>query len=212
MKYLVTLAFFILYTFNSYSQYVSYQDGSPAREIKLVNVEGSELLYPDWTKGSIKLASGRVYDEMLLKYNIYEDQLYFQGKDNATMKFTSTVVEFRFGSDVYRNGYPAIKDFNELSYFKVLSEGKATLLKKITKNVIDVKEFNSSITVKKIADDKIYYLFNNGKMLLLKSDKATFLGLVSDKKSEIEAYLKANKINFKKEEDLIALVTAYNKL
>jgi len=212
MKYLVTLAFFILYTFNSYSQYVSYQDGSPAREIKLVNVEGSELLYPDWTKGSIKLASGRVYDEMLLKYNIYEDQLYFQGKENATMKFTSPVVEFRFGSDVYRNRYPAIKDFNELSYFKVLSEGKATLLKKITKNVIDVKEFNSSITVKKIADDKFYYLYDNGKMLLLKSDKATFLGLVSDKKNEIEAYLKANKINFKKEEDLITLVTAYNKL
>jgi len=212
MKYLVAIAFLMLYTSKSYSQYVSYQDGSPAREIKLVNVEGSELLYPDWTKGSIKLASGKVYEGMLLKYNVYEDELYFKGKDDVTMKFTSPVVEFRLDSDIYRNGFPAVKAFSQLSYFKVLAEGKATLLKKMSKNILDVKEFNSSIAVKKIADDKSYYLYINGKMLPLKSDKNTFLGLLSDKQNELESYLKANKINFKKEEDLIDLVVAYNKL
>lgn len=192
------------------AQALSYQDGSPAKEIKLVNVEGSELLYPNWRPGSAKIASGIVYSNINLKYNLYADEVYFLGKDSVSMKFISPVNEFHLEKDVFKNGYPTIKTFNNLSYYLVMVEGKTTLLKKLTKNIIEVKEFNSSITTKKIMDDKAYFLFVDGKISQVKNDKSAFLEALVDKKETIDKYLKTNKINFKKDEDLIVLINAYN--
>ncbi|GGI28936.1 hypothetical protein GCM10008119_35130 [Pedobacter mendelii] len=194
------------------AQALTYQDGSPAKEIKLVNVEGSELLYPNWRLGSAKIASGIVYSNISLKYNLYEDQLYFLGKDSISMKFISPVNEFHLEKDVFKNGYPPVKTFNNLSYYLVMVEGKATLLKKLIKSIIDVKDFNSSITTKRIMDDKSYFLFINGVINQVKNDKSSFLNLFKDKSSEMESFFRANKTNFKKDEDLINAISYYNTL
>lgn len=212
MKCFFIVFFLILTGKGLQAQFVTYQDGSPAKEIKLINVEGSELLYPDWIRGSVKLANGGLYSDLMLKYNLYEDQLYFLGKDNITMKFASPVFEFYLDKDLYRNGYPSIKNLTSLSFFHILVDGKVTLLKKISKNIIEVKEFNSATAIKKIVDEKNNYLFLKGSLKPLKTDKASLLDLFFDKKNEVDAYLKANKVNFKKDEDIVTFVKYYNSL
>ncbi|MCZ4224013.1 hypothetical protein [Pedobacter rhodius] len=212
MKYLLILLFLSANTKQVLAQALTYQDGSPAKEIKLVNVEGSELLYPNWRLGSAKIASGVIYSNLSLKYNLYDDQVYFLGKDSISMKFINPVNEFHIEKDMFKNGYPAVKTFNNLSYYLIMAEGKATLLKKLTKNIIEVKEFNSSVTTKKIMDDKIYFLLVDGKITQVKNDKNSFISILADKKNEIDSYLKTNKVNFKKDEDLTALIKFYNDL
>lgn len=212
MKYFLVLFFLSIHSKQLLAQALSYKDGSPAKEIKLVNVEGSELLYPNWQPGSVKIASGTVYSNLLLKYNLYEDQLYFLGKDSVSMKFINPINEFHIGNDVFKNGYPSIKTFNNLSFYLVLVEGKTTLLKKLSKNILEVKEFNSSITTKKIMDDKAYFLLMEGTIVQVKNDKTSFLSVLINKKDEMDLFLKTNKINFKKDEDLITFVNSYNSL
>lgn len=211
MKQLLIYAF-ILFGYQLKAQYVSYQDGSPAREIKLQNVEGTELLYPDWKKGWVKLLNGNTYSDLMLKYNVYEDALYFLGKDNQAMAFTNPVLEFKLDKEVFKSGYPALKNLTSRSYYLVLTEGKITLLKKSAKNVLEMKEFNSATSTKKIVDQKNYYLIADGQLRPIKMDKNAFLDVLTDQKENIEAYLKTNKISFKSEEDLIRLITYYNSI
>ncbi|MFC4211884.1 hypothetical protein ACFOWA_11860 [Pedobacter lithocola] len=212
IRFLILMLFLSVSSKQLLAQALSYQDGSPAKEIKLINVEGTELLYPDWRLGSATVSSGASYTNLLLKYNVFEEVLYFLGKDSVSMKFVNPVKEFHIDKDVYKNGYPPVKSFNNLSYYLVLAEGKATLLKKISKNIIDVKDFNSSITTKRIMDDKFYFLFINGAISPVKNDKSSFLNVLKDKSSEMESFFKANKTNFKKDEDLIAAAAYYNSL
>jgi hypothetical protein len=111
---------------------------------------------------------------------------------------------------VFEKGFQPVGNLNENNFYQVLTEGKAKLLLD-TKFVTETKQVYGTGAV--TTTDKIlnYYGVIDGKILNL-SNADQLLTLMADKKEEINAYLKKEKVKFKKQADLEKLFNYYNQL
>lgn len=200
------------------AQQAIFADGSPAKELKAVDVVGTELYNINWQKAHVVLTNGTSYD-LSVKYNLYSDQLFFLSQ-GVTMSFVTTPRQFTFTSGTeklhktgfFRNGYPKNGEWTENAYYQVLIDGNNQLLKKTSKQIMETKEFNSSLTKKNFIDVTKLFLFKNGALQQIRNDKSFFLGLFDDKSKVIAEFISTNKVNLKKEEGLIKIVKYYNSL
>jgi hypothetical protein len=204
----------------SQAQYMQDINGVAMPTKIYTNVDGSPYLIDNWVKGSVKLANGKTYKDVLLKYDMVDGQLYFQHKPEETLTFVDPVKEFKLSyieSDMqqlklFRNGYPSIAGGNEKSFYEVLSDGTIQLLKHDAKSISEYKEYNSATVTKKFDDNIKYYLYNNNKLVAIKPDKKSILAAIPNKQPELDAYIKTNNLNLKKDEDLAKLIIYYNSL
>lgn len=193
-----------------------YNDGTPVTEKKPSDIEGDEFFHPDWQVGHVRTKAGKVYSGVKLKYNQREDQFYFLGANGLTMVFTSPVKEVVFGdsavgrTNVFRNGFPVVARLSPDSYFEVLVDGKGMLLKKTVKNVVEKREYNSSVVKKQIQNDVQYYFYNGENLLPVKKSKAAFVEGTKDRSAAIERFIADNKLNLRSEDDLVKLVRFIN--
>ncbi len=214
MKKIILFVVLSFVCISLHAQFSSHIDGTPARIVKKIDVEGTELLNENWIKGSAKIQDGTKFNDIMLKYNVLEDVPYFQGKDDAVMLFTKPVHEFTLNGGVptiFRSGFPAVGNFRENSYYQVLAEGKIILLKKIYKKITETREYNSATTVKKIGDNVAYYVFFEDKMIPLKKDKSFFINNFG-KKEAMQSFFSSEKIDLKSDEGLVKVVNKYNSL
>lgn len=214
MKKIVLFAVLSFVCISLHAQFSSHLDGTPARIVKKIDVEGTELLNENWVKGSAKTQEGVKIDNLLLKYNVLDDVPYFQGKEESLMMFSKPVHEFTLDDGapkVFRSGFPTAGNFKESSFYQVLTEGKATLLKKVFKKITEEREYNSAVTTKRITDNTAYFIFLDGKMLPLKKDKSFFVNNLG-KKEQLQSFFSAEKIDLKNDEGLIKVVDKYNSM
>jgi hypothetical protein len=220
MRNTIVLIAFVLSVFSGFSQgTISYYDGTPVLEKKRTDVEGTELLYPDWTVGTVTTKEGKTYRGIKLKYNLLEDRLYFLADNGVTMLFNTPVASFTIGDSAsmskaktFRNGFPATGNLKADAYFEVLASGKITLLKKTGKSIMETKEYNSPVVKKEIMDNVQYFIFSDNMLTPVKKDQSFIVQILKEKIPGIETYLKSTKLNLKKEEDLISLVAYSNTL
>ncbi len=222
MKKQIVIIFLFLVSFcNANAQgFVSYPDGSPVREIAYTDVEGTTLLFANFMPGEVTTTENKSYKNLQLNYNVFDNELYYLGKDKQIMIFATPVKEFKILETVgnqlitnlFRNGYPNIFDINSTSFYNVLTEGEIAFLKKEIKQITEFKPYNSSVTTKKIDNSTLYFIYFKNKIIALKKDKTFFETLFEDKKKNLNDFLANNKINFKLESDLIKLITYYNSL
>lgn len=195
--------------------YQSYVDGSPATLIKKIDVEGSEFLYDKWLPTTIKNTKGVEYKGVMVKYNLLEDVPYFLGKADQAMSFSVSLAEFIIQKEngelqKFKAGFPSIDKYNELTFYEVLVDGNAKLLKKNIKKITENREYNSATTVKRIVDNVGYFVFEGSKISVIKKENKSILAAVS-KKEQMQKYLFEKRISIKKEEDLIDIFQSYNK-
>lgn len=179
------------------------------------DVLGSQFLNEDWTAAIVKTQKDQLFKDISVKYSLLDDQLYFLGDKNVTMKFVAPIKEFSLlGKEgnvkVFKSGFPKIANFDGTSYYQILAEGKISLLKKVTKRIIEEREYNSATTTKRYIDNIKYFLSEKGEMTELKKDKK-FINEYFAKDVKVGEYLKANKIDFKNENNLISLIEYINK-
>lgn len=203
------------------AQFVENINGVPMREISgYTNVEGSAFLSDQWAKGMVKIADGRTFKDVLLKYDEVKDELYFKDKKGDTLIFVDPVREFKveyasgdeLHEKLFRNGYKNIPNSTENSFFEVLSEGTAQLLKRTTKSIVESKEYNSTTVVKRFDENIKYYIIVSEKVFPIKRDKKSILAVLTNKQPQLESYMRTNNINLKNDEDLVKLMAYYNSL
>jgi len=203
------------------AQFVHQQDYKPLMTKDYTNIEGSPYLYDDWIAGTVKLANGVTNKEpIMLKYNLLDDEVYFKDKAGEAMAFVVPVQEFTLNPTQidatlarrYRNGYKGIDGIKPAAYFEVLSDGKVQLIKKIVKVIFETQNIGSAAKTRSFIDKTKYYLVIDGNATAVKNDKKSLLATLSDKETQLEAYIKTNKVDFKKDADLAKLVTYYNSL
>ncbi|QKJ32098.1 hypothetical protein HQ865_20795 [Mucilaginibacter mali] len=190
-----------------------YQDikGNAIKENTSADVEGSPYLSKDWADGSVTVDKG-VYKDLKLKYDLKDDAVIFAGKDNAPMNFSDPVKRFSLNGRVFANGFPVVGPQGKNAYYEVLSDGKTKLLKHYVKHIQESKTYGSAAVNREYVQTETYFVFNDGKMIPAKADRKTLLDIFADKTAQLDAYAKANKINFKKDTDLGKLVDYYNSL
>ncbi|GAC1305038.1 MAG: hypothetical protein NVSMB24_13410 [Mucilaginibacter sp.] len=203
------------------AQFAENINGVPMREISgYTNIEGSAFLSDQWAKGMVKMADGRTFKDVLLKYDEVKDELYFKDKKGDTLIFSDPVREFKveyasgdeLHEKLFRDGYKNIPNSSENSFFEVLSDGTAQLLKRTTKSIAESKEYNSTTVVRRFDENIKYYIIVSEKIVPIKRDKKSILAALPNKHPQLENFMRTNNINLKNDEDLVKLMAYYNSL
>ncbi|HEV8079633.1 MAG TPA: hypothetical protein VGP43_02900 [Chitinophagaceae bacterium] len=213
----------INYRNQDFTAQLSMIDPRTGRSFKNIypDVNGFPFFIEDWKYSLIKLADGRKFDMIRTKLNLYTKELHFKTNNDVEMAFPGGYVREVnvYGSPEsnniiykFKTGFPKIDNQDQNTYYQVLCTGKATLLK-LTRKQITVNKNDLSGEVKKQFEAyEDYYVFSNEQMKSLKKEKKFILNTLSDKKDEIEVFVKKNTTNFKSVNDIADLFTYYNSL
>ena len=197
--------------------FVDYTDGRPVMANTDNEAEGSFFWNEEWCSGKVLLNKNRIVSGLNLKFNIYNQELYFN-RNNTTMAFADSVKEFEISCQAdgqsryayFRNGYPAVDRFNTTSYYQVLVDSSFQLLRSYRKELVEVEEINRP-KKKVLRDYSEYYVYTPaGKMVRIRADNKKIIEALPEYISRIQELLKEHKLKLKQEEDLIQLFILLN--
>lgn len=188
-------------------------NGRPLRIGQYENINGSPYLRDEWTKGRVVLANGNFFEGVPLKYDLVADQLLFQTEEGQVLEFVQPVREFHFeGKDnIYRSGFAPIDNHTSASFYQVLEDGNAKLLKKSDKVIREEKAYGTATITKNIMEYTNYYIEGDDQMVRVKNEK-DLLRALQGHEADLKDFIKKNKLKLKKEEDMVQLVKYYNSL
>lgn len=189
---------------------------TPLMVIKHTDVEGSPYFYNFWVKGKVTLKNGKSYSNDSLKFDLVDDKLIFKNDDGTLMYFAEPVGAFDLldkDSKVlhFKNGLPASNGLNAESYFQIIYDGKIPLFKRTGKFITESKQYNSASTIKSFNTIFNYYTLQNEALIKVSLNKKTIVALFGIKEEQLNDYLKQEKIDLKKDDDLNKLFTYFNK-
>jgi len=181
----------------------------PAFSLKSMNdadgieTEGSPYLDPAYTEGSFKIKTTKYISSM--RFNVYLDA--FEVEQGTTSMFINSYVVDTVYYKESRFAYK--KEENKLKAYEILSSSpKAELLKKYKvtffEGQIGVKGKKNSYPRYKSEKPEYYFAKTNEEKIQISGMK-NLVSLFPEKKEDIKAFIKANKLKKKKEKDLITL-------
>ena len=195
------------------AQFLQDIQGRVITEQSYTDVIGSPFLNDAFVNGNVVLTNGVKFKSVLLKYSSYNDELFFKNpKDESLLSFVVPVKSFELLGQTYVNGFPGIDNFTENSFYELIANSSVKLLLKNFKTILENKPYNSASVEKKFEDNKIYYVFKAGKMKRFKPSKKDFMETFADKSSEIDIFLKKEKVDFKNNADLVKVFEYYSSL
>lgn len=175
------------------------------------NIDGSPWLNDAWSQGTILNSAGTTFTNVSIKFDVANDRLiYLEGAEQ--LLFKENIKKFTMDGRTFINGLPAVDSLTSISYYELIADGKVKLLKHYIKRVVASPGYGSAVTNYRYSDKAAFYIYKDVKMYPVKLDKKSVLQVLSDKSEQIDTYLASHKVNFKKNEDLAALVTYYNSL
>jgi hypothetical protein len=179
-----------------------------------VDVIGYPFLYEEWQPGEIKILNeNNSYKGLNLKYDLVKDVLLFKSESGEALLFAKVVTDFKIYAD-NKNPvhYVLLKDpkYGISGFYEVLSDGKAKLLKKPVKKIVEKSEYASANKIRNFESINTFFIQKNDVLIPVKKDKKSFLSVLADKQVQIEKYADENKLSFKNEEDLSKIINYYN--
>ncbi|MFY0631855.1 MAG: hypothetical protein JXR05_15940 [Flavobacteriaceae bacterium] len=171
-----------------------------------------------------------IYDALLpAKVNDYKDIVsarYDAYKDVITIQINDSKIfylEKKLGNQIKfintKDVYEAFEgESGNVEFFKIVqkSDKYSLLVKQVVKLQGGTKPKNTYDEYKpavfKRAKDKFYLSFDNSKAIKLPTKKKKFYKIFSKKESEIKGFIKKNKLNIKKQKDILKIVDFYTTL
>lgn len=214
------LAFVFLLVTPAFSQGTAFlQDPVTAKNFnteKYAGMKGTPFLQDRWIRGTATTPKG-VYQDLELKFNVYDNTLFFN-KDDEAFEFQDEVLSFTLMPKpddsttylYYKKGITGA-DFTGNQYVQVLLEGPVGLYKLNLKQVSEMSEINAGI-VKTFTNNSKYYISKNQHLQFIKINKTDILNSLADKREKIQSYINEKKLSFRKDSDLIEVLTYYQSL
>ncbi len=220
MKSLIKLSFFFFIYATSANvnaqNFATDATGKPLILGKYGQIDGSVYLFDKWLPGKIVADNGKVYANVMLKYDVYDKALLFEYKaDDEPQQFADPIKNFVINAPqamIFQTGFPAIDSQNEDSFYQVLVKGKANLLKCYTKKLVGSQRVEKISLVGELQNETLFYIFKDNKIKRLSRSKGSILKIMEDKKAEMQDYLMANKPDLSNDVALATLVNYYNEL
>jgi hypothetical protein len=218
-KLFLTLFSFSFYVV-SFSQIdsVSHFGGVYTKLNSANSFEGSPLLFNIWKRGEVKLMNDQKF--VVEKLNLDASKNTFEYESNDSVyEFTNNIKEVRiYGED--HDAHPELDtifrtDINPsaTNFVHVLIEGKITIFCEYNKKLEGENSINGFVaTTAKYELYSNYFAVINKKATPIKFNSSTLDDLTSDKKTEVEAYIKENKLKVKKEPDFLKAINFYNSI
>ncbi|WP_276499604.1 hypothetical protein [Pontibacter litorisediminis] len=205
------------------AQYIQVPKDIQGRRLRVKDhsaLKGSPYLYDAWSNGLVKLMNGLEFEGQIM-YDQLEDQVVFNGGDGEPQEFVDPVYEFTIrekgddkanGGKKFRKGYPVVDGGDKSTFYEILAEGNVTLLKRTKKTIVEQVPYGSSVKEQHVKSVETYFIATPTEITKIKNSKKGFLEAFGSQSSELEAYAKKNRIDFKTDLDLAKLVTYYNSL
>lgn len=181
-------------------------------ENKKKNIAGSPFDEEKYMPAKI---SG-VNETAMVRYNAYSDQIEVEVEDKSYFlpkKDEYNIITF-IGTDkiISLKSYIDSKGINTYGYlFEIASNPNSKVFVKkqvvLTPEKEPISSYDSYVPAKynKAIDE--YYFEHKGQIKLMAKSKKDLINMFPNKKTEIQSYLKENKVSFKDEKDIIKLVT-----
>lgn len=148
-----------------------------------------------------------------LRYNAFEDQMEFV-KD-GTIYYVKKELGRKVNFTSLNQFYKVYSINGNLSFFRVHTEGKNSLLAKQSVRFVEPKKSTTTYGKDRRANykrssDELYLALNNTTLIKLPTKKKEFYTIFGSKASEIKNYMKKKKLNYKKVKDLKKVIAYFN--
>lgn len=182
------------------------------------DIEGSPYLNDEFIKGTVYTTSQTKYVDVLLRYNIFSEQIEFKLDDGPVQALAApeTVEKVEFGD--YKMVYIPFTSSRKIrrGFFEVLELGnKAVLLARPQVFFEEAKEpaaYQEAEPPKFIRKTDEYFIRVGKEPAVLISRKKDLEEVFPDHEKEISSFIKKNKVKPNKPERMAELVQYYNSL
>lgn len=182
------------------------------------DIKGSPFLNDDFLTGSIYTTSKVQFVDIPLRYNIYNDDLEFKSPDDKVMAMSTPEIVERAVFGEYTMSYIPFVSVKKIrrGFFVILEQGdNCTLYSRPTVLYEKPQEpgaYKEAEPAKFIKRPDTYYLRFGKDAAKKVGNKKELISIFPDHTSEIQAFIKKNKIKTNKPEGLKKLVQYYNSL
>ncbi|KAA9040663.1 hypothetical protein FW778_01075 [Ginsengibacter hankyongi] len=179
------------------------------------DVEGDPLVFGDWKKGEVTLKNGEHYPIQKMNLDGQRNRFLYQINDSI-YEFQDNIREIKIynGDDansiiVFRNNVDPESD----NFVALLDTGKITIFETYDKKPEGENYSNGIVNnTRKYVLHTTQYALINKVANPIKFNSSTLEDLTSDKKKEVEAFVKENKLKVKKEPDFLKAINYYNSI
>jgi len=172
------------------------------------DVKGNPFLFEEWNTKGVVYSDGKIYNVDKLNYNIYKEEIGALKEKESVFVYDSQYIDSVKIDNVRLHKLDG-------KFYEVLQTGsKASLFKKYDTRIVDGMVNNMDGTKQKdrlvIMDD--YYVRTQGKLEKFKPSKGSLEDIFGSEAQEMKKIIKAEKLSYKKEKDLINIFEFYNGL
>lgn len=181
------------------------------------NIQGSPYLNNEFVSGTIYTTQKQQYNNIPLRYNIYNDDLEFKKPSEEVLALAAPeIVEYAvFGDNIisfadYYQGSKVKKGF-----LLVLEPGKASLMAKASvafQKATEPAPFKEAEPAKFIRKTDTFYIRIANTTAVEISNKKSLIEAFPDNRDKVEAFIDKNKIKPNKPDGLKEVVKYYNSL
>ena len=181
------------------------------------DIMGSPYLNDEFINGTIFTTSKFQYDDVPLRYNIYNDQIEFKTPQDEiqALAMPEIVESIEYGE--YKMVYIPYSNSKKIrnGFFKVEIEGNASLYLKSEiafKKAEEAGAYKEAESAKFVNKPNSFYIQVGHKQAIKVGNKKELVKIFPDHQNEITTFIKKNKIKTSKSEGLKILVEYYNSL
>lgn len=180
-------------------------------------LSGTVFVDSNWQLGAVLLENGTLVENVRIRINVLDDEIHYideSGKEMVSTQNIKSVIFKKAGNDttgVFVSKYAfSGKDAGMPGgWMQLLAKGKASLLKKYHKSIIESKGYSSATVEKNIVTEVRYFVWYNGELVRVKNVSEVAAAINNP---AVDKQLSNMKKNGKSEMELKALVDYFNTL
>jgi hypothetical protein len=188
-------------------------DFTPANKGSAFLGQLSSIYYSNcFEKGIVELVDGTTLDPVMLRYDLYYQQFQFL-KEDDTMAFArpEELSGVYLGTKKFIYSAYINRDFLDSSYFEVISDGKCRLLRRHYIKY-HLAEKDPSVEKQYTYETRLFVKKGREPATPLRKCRKAVCCTFSDRKDEVNQFIKTNGLKMRKTEDLVRVIEFYNTL
>lgn len=179
---------------------------------------GTPYFIDEWSNADIEAQSGEVYKNIRVRLNLIENTLQYitpEGRQLiATTPIKAVVIKDSASGNVYRFIYSFLLEGTKntkAGWYLELILGQASFYKRISKTIIQPKNYSASETQPSVNTSEEYFIYTDSTLSSVKKIKDV-PALLKTKSTELNTYINSNKLSGKSESVFIDVIKYYNSL
>jgi len=219
MKKIIALSLFLgsLLPVSSFAQMTLLRDngtGIPITADPFLGVKGSPY-FDEFNKGTIYLATGQKVEGLSIALNAYSNTLEYKLEGKLFAYTPEKVTGFSYPSEAGGSEYTSayvVPTLKTRRFLKILEKGTYTLLFHGYKTMTDDPSATYGAQAAKVfQDQQEFFVVVNEKVMLLKNREKDLQQIFGTELAKATTFIKSERIDFKKSEDLKTLIRHMNQ-